>query len=128
MDSIITRDDKLRLILTKLEQNFKKVNIGSSSVHSSSISNGHEQNDVKVRFPKLTIKKFNGVTGNWPSFWDQYDSAIHQKQNISDIDKFTYVKSYLRDSANSVISGLTLTSENYKDAIDLLRRQSTNFN
>ena len=68
MDSIITRDDKLRLILTKLEQNFKKVNIGSSSVHSSSISNGHEQNDVKVRFPKLTIKKFNGVTGNWPSF------------------------------------------------------------
>ena len=68
MDSIITRDDKLRLILTKLEQNFKKVNIGSSSVHSSSISNGHEQNDVKVRFPKLTIKKFNGVAGNWPSF------------------------------------------------------------
>ena len=76
--------------------------------------------------PKLTIKKFNGDVANWPSFWDQYDSAIHQKQNISDIDKFTYLKSFLRDSADSVISGLTLTSENYKEAIDLLRQRYPN--
>ena len=51
---------------------------------------------------------------------------IHQKQNTSDIDKFTYLKSYLCDSANSVISGLTLTSENYKEAIDLLRQRYAN--
>ena len=69
---------------------------------------------------------FNGDVANWPSFWDQYDSAIHQKQNISDIDKFTYLKSYLCDSANSVISGLTLTSENYKEAIDFLRQRYVN--
>ena len=37
---IITRDNKLRLTLTKLERNFKKCNIGSSSVHSSPVSNG----------------------------------------------------------------------------------------
>ena len=53
-------------------------------------------------------------------------SMIHQKQNTSDIDKFTYLKSYLCDSANSVISGLTLTSENYKEAIDLLRQRYAN--
>ena len=88
----------------------------SLSVHSSSISNGHNQNAVKVCFPKLTIKKFYGDVANWPRFWDQYDSAIYQIQHISDIDKFTFLKSYLCDSANSVISGLTLTSENYKEA------------
>ena len=76
--------------------------------------------------PKLTIKKFNGDAENWPSFWDQHDSAIHQKQNISDIDNFKYLKSYLCDSANSVISGLTLTSENYKEAMDLLRQRYAN--
>ena len=32
----------------------------------------------------------------------------------------------MRDSANTVISGLTLTSENYKEAIDLLRQQYSN--
>ena len=76
--------------------------------------------------PKLTIKKVNGDVANSSSFWDQYGSAIHQKQKISDNDKFTYLKSYLCDSANSVISGLTLTSENYKEAIDLLRQRSAN--
>ena len=30
------------------------------------------------------------------------------------------------DSANSVISGLTLTSENYEETIDLLRQRYTN--
>ena len=73
LDDIITRDDKLRPTLTKLERDIKKVNIGSSSVQSSSISNGHNQNDVKVRLPKLTIKKFNEDVANCPSFWDQYD-------------------------------------------------------
>ena len=107
----ITRDDKLRPTLTKLERNFKKFGIGSSSVQSLSISNGHNQNDVKVRLPKLNIKKFHEDVLNCPSFWDQCDSAIHQKQNIIDIDKFTHLKSYLRDSANSVTSALTLTSE-----------------
>ena len=76
--------------------------------------------------PKLTIKKFNGDVANWPSIWDQYNFDIHQKQNISDIVKSTYLKSYLCDSANSVISGLTLTSENYKEAIDLLRQRYAN--
>ena len=71
LDDIITRDDKLRLILTKLERNLTKVNIGSSSIHSSSISNGHNQNNVKVCLPKPIIKKFNGDVANWPSFWDQ---------------------------------------------------------
>ena len=40
--------------------------------------------------------------------------------------KFTYLKLYLCDSANSVISGLTLTSENYKEAINLLRQRYVN--
>ena len=118
VDDIITRDNKLRLTLTKLEQNFEKNNTGSSSVHSSSFANGHNQNNIKVRLPKRTIKKFKGDVANWSSFWDQYDSATHQKQNICDIDKFTYLKSYLCDSANYVISSLTLTTENYKEAVD----------
>ena len=62
LDDIITRDDKLRLTLTKLERNLKKVNIGSSSVHSSPISNRDNQNDIKVRLPKLTSKSSTGMS------------------------------------------------------------------
>ena len=62
LDDIIAQDDKRRLTLRN--EIYKKVNIGSSSVHSSSISNWHNQNNVKLRFPKLTIKRFNGDVAN----------------------------------------------------------------
>ena len=81
---------------------------------------------MKVRLQKLTISKFNRDFANWPSLWDQYESAIHQKQNISGIDKFRCLKLYLCDSVNPVISGLTLTSENYKEAVYLLRQRYAN--
>ena len=125
LDDIITRDDKLRLTLTKLERNFTRL-IESSLVHSSSISNGHKQNDVKFACQNLPSKSSTGMSQIGLAFGTRYDSAIHPKQNISDIDKFTNLKSCLCDSTNSVISGLTLTSENYKEAIDLLRQRYAN--
>ena len=125
LDDIIPRDDKVRLTLTKLERNFKKL-IESSLVHSSSISNGHKQNDVKFARQKLSSKSSTEMSQIGLAFGTRYDSAIHPKQNISDIDKFMNLKSCLCDSTNSVISGLTLTSENYKEAIDLLRQRSAN--
>ena len=82
--------------------------------------------DIKVRLPKLEIKKFYGNILEWQSFWDQFSSAIHNKENISNIDKFTYLKSFLCDSANHTISGLMLTSENYCQAIELLIRRYAN--
>ena len=74
----------------------------------------------------MEIKKFNGNILEWQSFWDQFSSAIHNKENISNIGKFTYLKSFLCDSANHTISGLTLTSENYCQAIELLIRRYAN--
>ena len=39
---------------------------------------------------------------------------------MDDVLKFSYLKSYLRDQALSAVSGLTLTSANYKTALDIL--------
>ena len=127
LDSIITRDDGLQLTFLKIERNLNKVN-NTPSVHSLSLSNqgSSSQSDVPVNLPKLNIKKFNGDIINWQGFWDQFDSAINQKENISVIDKFNYLTSYLCDSAHSVISGLNLTAENYKEALELLHQRYGN--
>ena len=45
---------------------------------------------------------------------------------LEDITKFTYLKSFLRGPALSSIQGLTLTSENYKDAVEILRERYGN--
>ena len=61
---------------------------------------------AKVCLPKLEIEKFDEDVINWSSFWDQFSSAAHE--NDSEINKFTYLKSFLCDSAKLIISGLSL--------------------
>ena len=56
----------------------------------------------------------------WSSFYDSFLSAVH-KSSLSDIEKFNYLKGFLRDEALKTVSGLTLTSENYVKALDLLK-------
>ena len=78
------------------------------------------------RLPKLEITKFDGKILSWQKFWDQYNLAIHSKESLSEIDKFGYLRSLLCDSAKDKISGLSLTSENYKEPIKLLKDRFAN--
>ena len=56
------------------------------------------------------------------TFWDSYDSAIHQNLELSDDDKFNYLKFLLERTAYEAIAGLALTSANYHEAITTLKK------
>lgn len=79
-----------------------------------------------MRLPKLTIRPFNGDLTAWTTFWDSYESSIHKNPSLSDIDRFNYLRSLLEHSALDAISGLSLTSTNYHEAIEILRRRFGN--
>ena len=51
---------------------------------------------------------------------------IHENDSLNEINKFAYLKSFLYDSTKLRISGLSLSSENYKEAIDLLKQRYGN--
>ena len=53
----------------------------------------------------------------WQSFWDAYKSSIHENLELSDIDRFNYLKSLLGYSAAEEIAGLKLTSPNPKQLL-----------
>ena len=59
----------------------------------------------KVKLPKLSIKPFTGKLTAWTSFWDSYQSAIHDNPELSNIDKFNYLKSLLGPGAIEAIAG-----------------------
>ena len=46
--------------------------------------------------------------------------AIHNNMRISDIDKFNYWKGCLKGESLSAVSGLTLSSENYEEAVGIV--------
>ena len=61
----------------------------------------------EVKLPKIELKSFDGDILNWQTFWDQFESSVHSNISLSDVDKFSYLKSLLEGPAEDCISGLT---------------------
>ena len=80
----------------------------------------------KVKLPKISLLHFKGNPIYWTAFWDSYESAVHLNSALSDIDKFNYLRSLLEKSAYDAIAGLTLSSANYGEAIEILRKRFGN--
>ena len=80
----------------------------------------------RVKLPKLSLKKFNGDLTRWTTFWDTFESAVHSNPSLTNIDKFNYLNSLLESAASDAISGLTLTSANYEEAIGVLKKRFGN--
>ncbi len=111
--------------------------IGEQSVHStptqlpemngalnnSQISSDSTGKIVRAKLPKLQLKNFGGKVCEWPEFWDSFSSSIDNNDQLSDVDKFAYLRGYLEGPAKSTIAGLSLTSTNYRCAIDLLKKR-----
>ncbi|MEM7375590.1 MAG: DUF1759 domain-containing protein, partial [Bacteroidota bacterium] len=79
-----------------------------------------------VRLPKLELKKFNGDLLKWQSFWDSFDSTIHNNDSLHNIDKLNYLRSQLQGDALKTIAGLESTNSNYTVAIDILKERYGN--
>ena len=75
----------------------------------------------RTKLPRLLVKPFDGQILHWQSFCDQFSSAVHERNDLSEIDKFNCLKSLLTEKAEEVISGLSLSADYYNSAIDLLK-------
>ncbi len=49
----------------------------------------------RVKLPKLTLCAFSGDVTMWTAFWDSHESVIHKNEELSDMDKFNYLRSLL---------------------------------
>ena len=78
---------------------------------------------VRAKLPKLEVRKFGGNISEWQEFWDSFESAINRNETIAEIDKFSYLRGLLIEPARSAIAGFSLTSANYKAAIQLLKKR-----
>ena len=41
---------------------------------------------AKVKLLKLEIRKFSGQVHEWKEFWDALSSAIHDNEDLADVD------------------------------------------
>ena len=130
LETALSCDDRIQELIVKIERFMNKApkeSIKTSRVmFSSSPSLLSHNPEAKVKLPKLEISKFDGDIIHFRRFSDQFNSAMHSNDSINDIDKFCYLNSFLCDSAKSCIQGLSLSSANYFETIELLKQRYGN--
>ena len=96
---------------------------GSKDGINSEDARGSQSRKMKVKLPKLEIKKFSGKVQEWSEFWDSFKSAIDSDPDLANIDKFKYLRSFLEETPRRVIAGLSLTEANYSSAVAILKER-----
>ena len=62
----------------------------------------------------------------WQTFYESSTTAIHNKPNINNVQKFNYLVGYLEGQAKRTVEGFNIINENYQKALDLLYKRFGN--
>ena len=63
---------------------------------------------------------FSGENREWQGFWVHYEATIRTHSDLTGIEKFKYLKTYLAGAAKRAIEGISLTEANYNIAVKVL--------
>ena len=97
--------------IRQIQNNIQQLSLGQHSnfQHSS------------IKLPQLEIPTFSGDKMRWKEFWDTFEATVDHNPNLTDIEKLKYLNSKLIGEAKSAVSGILLSKENYRVAIEMLK-------
>ena len=104
----------------------KEVNDDEDDDGQTSTSKGKKSGKISIKLPNLEVGEYDGSHLNWSSFWDKFEVAIDSREDLTDVQKFTYLKSYLVGEAKNAILGLSLDKNNYSKAVEVLKSRFGN--
>ena len=96
---------------TKMKREYEKENKRKSE---------REQNLPQVKFPKLTISKFEYTHPDWQKFWSQFECEIDRAE-YAQVTKFNFLKEMLKPKLRVLVDGLPFTTEGYERAKNILK-------
>ncbi|XP_055590823.1 uncharacterized protein LOC129742906 [Uranotaenia lowii] len=97
----------------------------NESLSSSGSGEGTETMS-RVKLPDIKLPGFDRKLRDWIPFRDMFFSLIHNNERLSDIDKFTYLRSAISGEALQEISSIELSSDNYQVACNMLEKRYEN--
>lgn len=114
--------------LTEIEVFLLKHDVVKKETKPIVTENGPIDSRVKmgVRLPKIFIKTFTGEPTSWQQFHDTFLATVHKNSQLSNIEKFSYLKGYLGGEAEKCVEGITVTEENYEEALKVLKERFGN--
>ena len=79
-----------------------------------------ERQHKEIKLPKFDLPTFSGDTLKFNAYWDQFKCAVHDNNDLSAAQKFSYLRASLKGAALQTIDGFETTATNYKPAIDVI--------
>ena len=73
-----------------------------------------------MKFPKLTLSKFDGSHLDWQRFWSQSQFEINRAE-LAQVTKFRFLKEALKPKVRVLVDGLPFTTEGYDRAKNILK-------
>lgn len=80
----------------------------------------------RVKLPNLNTPSFSGKYEDWKSFIDLFTALIDDSTQLTNVQKFLYLKGALSNEALNLVNDLPLTNDNYKAALELLKKRYDN--
>uniref|UniRef100_A0A8D8LZD7 Integrase catalytic domain-containing protein n=2 Tax=Cacopsylla melanoneura TaxID=428564 RepID=A0A8D8LZD7_9HEMI len=84
----------------------------NAAANVTAASSTHEPN-LRVKLPTIQVPIFNGEVSAFPAWKSLFDELIHTNTGLSDIQKFSYLQSYVSGSARGCIEHVTFSATNY---------------
>jgi flagellar biosynthesis chaperone FliJ len=85
----------------------------SSSVKTAEIA-------PELKLPNITLKKFSGNKNEFSEFSENFESAVN-RNSLTNIQKFLYLKMFIEGPAEELIEGLG--REDFNITMDLLKKK-----
>ena len=82
-----------------------------------------ENPNVTVKLPQLDMPTYKGDRLKRTEFWDTFETTIDKNCSLSEVEKLKYLNSKLTGEAKLAVSGILLSNENYKVAIEILKER-----
>ncbi|GFQ98153.1 DUF5641 domain-containing protein [Trichonephila clavata] len=110
---------------------FSKPRVTSPSLQTtlSQSQDEHFRNsdNIRIKVPKYHITRFYGDDASkWLTFWNSFETSVHNNESLNKVDKFNYLKAHLGGSALNTVEGFPISAKAYDEAVELLKNRFAN--
>ncbi|GFY44065.1 DUF1758 domain-containing protein [Trichonephila inaurata madagascariensis] len=83
--------------------------------------------NIRIKVPKYHITRFYGDDASkWLTFWNSFETAVHNNESLNKVDKFNYLKAHLGGSALNTVEGFPISAKAHDEAVELLKNRFAN--
>ena len=94
-----------KCVRTIKERLDKYLKLSSKESDDVNVNRSRSSANRQVKLPTIIIKPYEGDPLEWKTFYQSFLVTIDRNEDLSNIEKFTYLRSYLKGNALKVIEG-----------------------